>query len=521
MSRRLRLSYRTRCGFTHCDGKFPPREKNSLLCKIKTQNRQGTARPSVRASRLAFHRRRFIESGSVLIGLLWCLSLLSVLVISVLHTASLDLRVVKNYGDTIQAHYLALAGIEKAKALLYQDAINRKRSAQNHSGELYDSPQNFRDVKFGRGQFRVFRQGSQEEGGQIIYGVSDEESRLNINQASAEELGKLYGMTPDVVASIQDWRDSDNTVTPGGAEAEYYASLQPPYLPRNGPFQSAGELLMVKGVTRELVIGEDANQNGILDPEEDDGNVSDPPDNRDGILDPGWSGILTVNSSVRNVNAAGQERVNVQSADENSLTSVKGISSELAKAIVSYRTQNRLESLADLLEVTASNPQNQGRQQPVLGPGQRGVPGAAPRVGPNNDAAQPSGPKLISEDLLMEISDDVTTADGQELNGAINLNTASAEVLSCLAGIDLNLAQAIVSYRKSAGYFPNVAWLLKVPGMNRQFFKQVAPKVTARSETFRILSEGKVISTGARQRIQMIVRIGAYNIETISYRENL
>src|SRR5207244_2379977 len=80
-------------------------------------------------------------NGSVLVALLWCLALLSVVVIGILHTATLDLRIVKNQGDVLQAHYLAMAGIEKAKALLYQDAIVRKRSAKNHTGELYDSPQ--------------------------------------------------------------------------------------------------------------------------------------------------------------------------------------------------------------------------------------------------------------------------------------------------------------------------------------------------------------------------------------------
>src|SRR5213079_710964 len=139
-----------------------------------------------------------------------------------------------------------------------------------------------------------------DEGGGIIYGVSDEESRLNVYYASAEQLTGIYGMTPDVVAAINDWRDSDNAVTPGGAEAEYYASLKPPYLPRNGPFQSVRELLMVRGVSRDLFLGEDTNQNGLLDPEEDDGKASYPPDNHDGILDAGWSGILTVNSSAAN-----------------------------------------------------------------------------------------------------------------------------------------------------------------------------------------------------------------------------
>ena len=76
--------------------------------------------------------------GSILIGLLWCVALLSVVVIGVLHTARLDLLVVKNYGDRIQAHYLALAGIEKAKALLYQNARDRTRIDKNHTDELYN-----------------------------------------------------------------------------------------------------------------------------------------------------------------------------------------------------------------------------------------------------------------------------------------------------------------------------------------------------------------------------------------------
>src|SRR5882762_8343512 len=100
--------------------------------------------------------------ASILVGLLWCLALLSLVVMGVLHTARLDLMVQKNYGDRIQAHYLALAGIEKAKALLYNDMRERNRSRKNHTGDLYDDPQDFRGVKFGRGQFSVFRQGREE-----------------------------------------------------------------------------------------------------------------------------------------------------------------------------------------------------------------------------------------------------------------------------------------------------------------------------------------------------------------------
>jgi type II secretory pathway component PulK len=173
-------------------------------------------------------------------------------VIGVLHTARLELMVVKNHTDQIQAYYLALAGVEKAKGIIWQDAKSRKRSSKNHGNETYNAPEVFKDVPLGRGQFRVFRQAAREEGSQIVYGVSDEESRLNLNTASTEELSRLDNMTPEILAAIADWRDEDQQASPGGAELEYYAALQPPRRPRNGPFQTTRELMMVRGVTPAL-----------------------------------------------------------------------------------------------------------------------------------------------------------------------------------------------------------------------------------------------------------------------------
>jgi competence ComEA-like helix-hairpin-helix protein len=456
------------------------------------------------------------RQGSVLVGLLWCLAVLSVVVIGVLHTARMDLLVVKNYGDRMQAHYLALAGIEKAKALLYQDARERSRSARHHNGALYDAPELFRDVAFGRGQFRVFRRGREDEGGGMRYGISDEESRLNVNVASAEELGNLYGMTPDVVAAILDWRDEDNTVTPGGAEVEYYASLQPPSPPRKGPLQTVRELLMVRGVSRALLLGSDSHQDGLLATEGDEQGENSLAD-----LDRGWAGLLTVDSSVKDITASGSERVNLQSADERSLTGVRGITSDIARAIVAYRGQNQFKTIADLLDVTAAQDQNPlgGRPgQAASGP-DRSAPPPNAQV-PGGPPSARTGPKVVSEQLLMEIGDDLTAQSGGDMPGVVNINTASLEVLACLPGLSRELAQAIVSYRKSSGFFPNTACLLSVPGVTRDIFKQVASRVSVRSETFRILSEGKVTSTGTRQRIQEIVHVGLNDLTTLSYRED-
>jgi len=457
------------------------------------------------------------QKGSILVGVLWCMVLLSILVIGVLHTARMDLLVVKNYGDRVQAHYLALAGVERAKALLYQDVVTRQQTAKNHTGSLYDDPKDFRNVSLGRGKFRVFRLASQEDGGNIIYGISDEESRLNLNSASANQFTNLSGMTSDIVGAIMVWRSapSQDPATQGGANSDYYMSLRPPYLARNAPFQTVRELLMVRGVTSAFLFGNDQDQNGFLDMEEDLSEQSQSGSVPPASPNPGWFPLLTVTDTDKDVDASGKDRVNPQSADEATLSAIPGLTPDIARAIVAYRRQNRLNTLDDLLSVTAPNPsQNGGNGNDGTGNNDQTAAGPSGNQGG-------SGPSVISQELLEQIADQLTLASGADLPGLININTASLDVLICLPDVDRSLAQAIVNYRKSSGYFDNVAGLLKVNGMTRAIFKQVLPLITVRSETYRIICEGRINSSGARQRIESIVHIGRSDIETLAYREDL
>lgn len=58
----------------------------------------------------------------------------------------------------------------------------------------------------------------------------------------------------ELAAALVDWRDSDYFKTEGiGAEAEYYASLQQPYTPRNDRFRTWQELNYVRGMTPQRV----------------------------------------------------------------------------------------------------------------------------------------------------------------------------------------------------------------------------------------------------------------------------
>lgn len=487
--------------------------------------------------------RRAGIGGSALVAVLWCLVVLEVVVIGMLRAGRLELRVVKNHGDLIQAHYLALAGIEKAKALIYRETRDLEAAGKSHGSTLWENPEAFKDAPLGRGMFRVIRGARKDEGGaRLIYGLRDEESRLNVNHASAEELKKLPGMTDGAAAAILDWRDGDSRVTPGGAEGEDYAALSPPYRPRNGPLWTLRELLMVRGVDPQLLLGEDRNANGLLDPEENDGALTEPPDNSDGLLDASWSALLTVESSVENRSARGKRRVDIKTAGEDSLATVEGISGDLAKAIVAYRNEKPFESIADLLEVTPVKKNDQapveagGQPPPASGPapGQlesvsraRAVPPPPPAAPAEAQPAQPGAPagtggeKLVSEALFKQIADEISVEPRLEQEGLVNINTARSEVLSCLPGISLDLAEAIVAHRRGNGPFDSIAQLLDVPGMTRESFKQVSARVTARAGTYRILSEGLLPGTGARKRIEVVVRMGDYQMETLSYREDL
>ncbi len=429
------------------------------------------------------------QRGSILVGVLWCVALLALVVVSVLRTSQLDLVLAKHHGDDVQAHYLALAGVEKAKALLAAELRQSKRAARSPSNELEDSPAQFQEVVLGRGRFSVRHRDPDRPGWR--YGLMDESARLNLNVAPTNELIRIPGLTLDLAAAILDWRDGDNAVSTGGAEIDHYSSLQPPHAVSNGPFQTVRELLMVRGVTSAHLTGRTGARNG------------DAPN----AGDTGWEELLTVHSAAPETTLAGEERVNVQTADEKTIAGVRGFTQEIAKAIVAHRNQNRIESLLDLLDVPAAPAQG------AVGP--NGVP--LSRGGGN-----PNGPKVISETLLQEVADNLTTGDGNESRGTgqINVNTASAAVLACLPGVEAPLAQAILAQRASAGPFAHPLGLLKVTGMNRELLKPLLPRITTRSETYRIQAEGLVTGRGNRRHLEVVVRASTTGFTTLAYRED-
>jgi general secretion pathway protein K len=59
----------------------------------------------------------------------------------------------------------------------------------------------------------------------------------------------------EIVDSLTDWIDSDDRESTFGAEESYYRSLEHPYGCKNGPVSFVEELLLVKGISREILYG--------------------------------------------------------------------------------------------------------------------------------------------------------------------------------------------------------------------------------------------------------------------------
>ena len=51
-----------------------------------------------------------------------------------------------------------------------------------------------------------------------------------------------------------DWIDPDNNQHVGGAESDYYESLDPPYQAKDGPMDDLSELLLVRGITGSITV---------------------------------------------------------------------------------------------------------------------------------------------------------------------------------------------------------------------------------------------------------------------------
>lgn len=179
---------------------------------------------------------------------LMAVALMTLLVMDFTTSAALGYRVAAGQANDLRAHYLARSAINVGISLLAADA-----RSDTHASSPYDSlderwAQPYPPVPLGGGVAEV--------------SIVDDARKIDINLLVNPRNGKpnnqyvgivqrLFaniGVSPTIIPAIIDWLDPDSIESPGGAEADYYLGLMPPYEPRNGPMPTIGDLRMIRGV---------------------------------------------------------------------------------------------------------------------------------------------------------------------------------------------------------------------------------------------------------------------------------
>ncbi|MEW6237855.1 MAG: hypothetical protein AB1656_20910 [Candidatus Omnitrophota bacterium] len=279
---------------------------------------------------------------------------------------------------------------------------------------------------------------------QPVFGLVDECSKLNLNTATREMLEALPNMTAELAASIIDWRDEDEEASPDGAESEAYLLRSPKYYCKNGNFETVDELNLVINADWTLLYGEDANRNGVLDSNEDDGNASFPDDNRDGRLDMGILEYLTVYSRESNKRSDGTARINVTENNNQELDTLfqETFGEDRARQITQAASGN---TVASVLEYYI-------RSQ-------------------------------MTADEFAQVDDDLTASSDDPIEGLVNVNTASEAVLACLPGIGTENASKMAAYRQGkTDELESLAWVAEA--IDDESAIQAGPYITTKSYQF-------------------------------------
>jgi DNA uptake protein ComE-like DNA-binding protein len=459
------------------------------------------------------------ERGIILLIVLWVMIVLALLGTSYFHLSSLEMLASRNDLDKLQARLLADSAIELAVAVLEEESAlgyHDLNSVWSGGGET----SLFQMTPFGEGVFQIYTDNIYSEEGGTRYGLRDESSKININTADLEMLAKLPGVDAEMAAAIVDWRDSDETTSPNGAETEYYNNLDDPYDAANAPFESVTELLRVRGFSPMVLYGEDANRDGTLQTAEGDGEENLPPDNGDNELDRGLLPYITVHSYERNVNAEGQARLNLNTASEEDLRQrlADHVSDENLRKVIRYREKKKFENLVQLLTGEGVDlSEGQGGQEGGAGAGNQAT--AQPETKGGAVASSTQTGALVTATEFEQIIDEVTLSDEEYLPGRININTAPLEVLVCLPGIDQRVAEQIVERRSSElGAFQTVADLATIEGLSFESIGKLLDLVCVRSNVFEILAVGYLPNRQALAAIEAKIDRGGRGARLLVYR---
>jgi len=386
-------------------------------------------------------RRSPREKGSVLVLVLWIALGLVTLTVYFANSSSFELQAADNRTSGVMAEQAIDGAARYVTFVLANYATNGTMPSQ-----LYYQSAN---VPVGEAHFWLIGRDTNSpptNPDQVFFGLTDENGKLNLNTATLPMLQSLPYIDPQFAANIITWRTNDDTS--GGVGPEEYAMLSPPYQPKEQPFETTEELRLVYGADITALVGEDANRNGCLDPNEKDLN-------RNSQVDPGILESVTVYSKEPNTNPDGTALVNIRSISGTNRTELQSL---LETNLTSDRAQTVIRQLTSGGGTTFRSP------------------------------LQFYIASQMTADEFAMVADHITTVTNSFIDGRININTASPDVLYCIPGIS-NYVDQLVSYRQSnPDKLTSIAWVIDATGLTGNdattLATQIGNRITTKSYQF-------------------------------------
>jgi len=502
--------------------------------------------------------------GSILVIVLVVVAMLSLGAYTFSQKMIIESEATGMYARQVQTRAMADSGVELVSALLGDSLDPRDIGLYHDRGQFQGIEVLSHDNPALSGRFSVVAPiEADPEFRQIRFGLIDESARINLNailsldldttdfeletgiEGEGEDLDRplelaqreilmgLPGMTEEIADCILDWLDDDDDIREFGAEFEYYEAIGVPYSPRNGSISSLDELLKINGIDSWLLYGEDANRNGLLDPNEDDGEARPPFDDGDGVLTLGWTSLLSTNAREINLRADGDEKLNV---NQDLLTElydalVEEFDEDVARFVVAYRMYGSTDDpeTGDWPVPEPEDPVTRGELNLARGYRREirsvyeliGITVTATEEGENGGQmftyeSPWSGEPGTMTGYLPDLIDTLSVSDDPYIDGRINVNQARREVLLGVPGMTEELVDEIMAARavdSKTGEPPEdlqeqratSGWLVTEGLVELETMRILDPFLTSRGAVFRMQIIGHFDAGGPFTRIEAVI----------------
>jgi DNA uptake protein ComE-like DNA-binding protein len=362
-------------------------------------------------------------------------------------------------------------------------------------------------------------------------------------------------MTIDIADAILDWLDPDDIARTNGAERDYYNGHG--YAPKNGPIESVEELLLVRGVTPQLLYGPDLDRNSVVDPIEmslgmqasttiNSSNTSNtaasssstssgssssssgptisglPTSNSSGTtstasMNQGWSAYLTVYSHESNLRADGQPKINVNAVDLQQLYQALStvVGADIATFIIAYR-QGQVVTGSQTTVSAAGQTPNFNLPGNTLLASPLDLVGCKVQVTfqGSQQASVVSSPFDSSPQTMASyipfLLDNLTIVPSATVPGRVNINHAPLPVLMTIPGMDSTTANLILTAQSTASNmlgsnrkYPT--WLYTEGLTTLDTLKKLMPFITCSGRVYRAQVVGFFDASGPVCRAEVVI----------------